>query len=92
MSEGLDLWAILLWIAVIAVFGLFFALVAIRFWGAIRTISALIEAGPERRRQRLALAEKQPRAPIWQQALRRLSAVALFLVGIALIWFGVKGD
>ncbi len=91
MNQTLDPYAILLWIAVIAIFGLFFWLVASIFWNDIKRISAIIDQAPERRRERLALEEKQGMPPAWKQALRRLAQIALVLAALGLVWFRLRG-
>ena len=90
MNQTLDLYAVLLWIAVIAVFGLFFWLVAAVFWNDIRRIYAIIDGWPERRRQRLAREEKEGRPPTWLRALRWLLQIVAVLGAFALVWLKLR--
>ncbi len=90
MNQTLDLYAVLLWIAVIAVFGLFFWLVGAVIWNDIRRLSAFIEGWPERRRQRLAREEKEGRPPAWKRALRLLLQVVAIVGALALVWLKVR--
>ena len=90
MNQTLDLYAVLLWIAVVAVFGLFFWLVAAIFWTDIRRISAIIDGWPERRRQRLAREEEEGRPPAWKRAVHLLLQIVAVLGAFTLVWLKLR--
>ncbi len=91
MNGTLDLSAVSLAVAVLALFGLFFGYVAYRFWSGIRRISDLLDGRAERQRQRLAYEEKHGTPPAWKQALRRLVLILLVVAALALVWFRLTG-
>ena len=83
--------AVLIAVAAIAVLGLFFWYVAYRFRRDGKRISAILDAGSQRRRERLDREARQGRQPAWQQALRRLIQIVLILALLALAWLRLRG-
>jgi hypothetical protein len=87
MSETSDFFTILLAIAVIALFALFFGFVIYRFVSYGKLLAGMIEGSAERQRAQPAITGRDTETPLWKRLIQILLIGAL----LALLWLKFRG-
>jgi len=91
LTRTIDFPTLLLALAVIALFGIFFWHVARVFWGSARHVTNVLEAWSQRDRRRPAYEPRHKPPLTWKQILRRAIQGFLILAMVGLLWLKLRG-
>ncbi|MGE0846383.1 MAG: hypothetical protein AB7L41_08935 [Flavobacteriaceae bacterium] len=91
MVAGFDLYAALLALGVIALFGLFFWLVAVRIVGDLRRLVAWRDGAAARQRAAIEREAVEGPTPLWLKAIRFLLIAALVAILGYKFWLMTAG-